>query len=228
MKSLCLIPARGGSKRIPRKNIKLFHGKPLICWSIECALKSRLFDKVYVTTDDQEIAAISRDYGAEIPFLRPSNISDDFAIDRDVISHFINWMKNEEISADYLCYLYATVPFITPKTLKGCQELITKKDADLSMAITSYGTSPLWALKTDNNGIIHYDKPEYMTTRSQDLPDYYHDAGQCYFYDLKVWPEINLTYGFKIPRILSHDIDTMEDFYIAESIHSYVMKSSYT
>ena len=227
MKSLCLIPARGGSKRIPRKNIKLFHGKPLICWSIECALKSSLFEKVYVSTDDEEIAAISRDCGAEIPFLRPSNISDDFARDRDVISHFINWMKNEEIYADYLCYLYATVPFITHKTLKGCQELITKKDASLSMAITSYETSPLWAQKIDSKGIINYDKPEFITTRSQDLPEFFHDAGQCYFYNLKVWPKVNLTYGFEIPRILSHDIDTMLDFDIAEAIHPYVMESYY-
>ena len=224
MKTFCLIPARGGSKRIPKKNIKEFHGKPLICWSIECALKSGLFEKVYVSTDDQEIANVSKEYGAEIPFLRPSYISDDFALDRDVISHFLNWMKHEKISADYLCYLYATAPFITHETLNGCQELITKEDATLSMAITSYGTSPLWALKRDNKGIISYEKPEYVTTRSQDLPDLFHDAGQCYFYDIKAWPEIDVTYGFNIPRILSHDIDTMEDFYIAEAIHPYVMQ----
>ena len=164
MKSLCLIPARGGSKRIPRKNIIMFHGKPLICWSIECALKSGLFEKVYVSTDDKEIADIAREFGAEIPFFRPSNISDDFALDSDVICHFINWMRSKKISADYLCYLYATVPFITDETLRGCQKLITKKDASLSMAITSYGTSPLWALQRDNEGIIHYDKPKYIAS----------------------------------------------------------------
>ena len=226
MKSVCLIPARGGSKRIPRKNIKSFHGKPLIAWSIECAISSGLFEKVYVSTDDIEIAEISSKYGAEIPFIRPSNISDDFAVDRDVISHFIDWMRNEKILADYLCYLYATVPFINHKTLKGCQKLIVKKEVALSMAVSSYSTSPLWAIKMDKKGKVNYSNPEYETTRGQDLPELFHDAGQCYFYDLHSWPNINNFYGFKIPRILSHDIDTLEDLYIAEAIYSYINKNS--
>ena len=117
MENICLIPARGGSKRIPRKNIRIFHGKPLIAWSIECAQSSGLFDKVYVSTDDVEIAEIAKEYGATIPFLRPGSISDDFASDEDVRNHFIDWMNINKIKADFLCYFYPTAPLINREIL---------------------------------------------------------------------------------------------------------------
>lgn len=224
MKDICLIPARGGSKRIPRKNIKLFHGKPLIAWSIECALSSNLFEKVYVSTDDEEIASVAKAYGADIPFLRPAEISDDFAVDKDVIEHFLSWMNFHNIKSKYLCYLYATVPFITHKTLIGCKQKILLKDASLSMVVSSYETSPLWALTNNQEGVIKYKFPNFIKTRSQDLPHFFHDAGQCYFYNLENWPQSKLIYGYEIPRMLSHDIDTIEDFKIAEAIHPVVMK----
>ena len=216
MKPICLIPARGGSKRIPRKNIKLFNGKPLISWSIECALKSNLFSRIFVSTDDDEIARIAKNCGAEIPFIRPSKLSDDFTKDLDVIDHFIKWGLDTKINSNILCYLYPTAPFITKSTLKKCYELLLKENASCSLTITKYDYPPQRALKKKEDSKIDFIWKEFKNNRSQDLEEAFHDAGQCYFYDLKKLPDISNRVGLLLPRITCQDIDTLEDFEYAE------------
>lgn len=224
MKNICLIPARGGSKRIPRKNIKNFHGKPLIYWSIAAAKSSNLFDEIYISTDDLEIAEIAERYGAKIPFIRPKEISNDFANDKDVRDHFLEWMKSNNIKADILCYLYATAPFITKETLNGCRNLLLEKDAYLVHTVASFPYPVLRALEIKKNGIISFKWPEYSNSRSQDLQDLFHDAGQCYFFNLSKYNYGGDILGYKISRLYANDIDTLEDFEVAEKLFT-LMKS---
>ena len=166
MKSICLIPARGGSQRLPRKNIKIFHGKPIIAWSIETAIASGLFSEIFVSTDDQEIAIISEKYGAKIPFFRPKKLSDDFSTDRDVRNHFIEWLKKENIEVDYLCYLYPTAPFISVSVLTECYKLLIEKNATSCQTITTFPYPILRSLKKDKNHYLKFNWEEYTNTRS--------------------------------------------------------------
>lgn len=227
MKSICVIPARGGSKRIPRKNIKIFHGKPLIAWSIEVAKSSGLFENVYISTDDEEIASVAKRYGAIIPFLRPEHLSNDFAGDKEVRDHFIKWMKENMVEADILCYLYATAPFVTDKTLKGCQQLLLDSGAVSAHTVTTYAYPVLRSLKKDEQGLLTFMWNEYASSRSQDLPELLHDAGQCYFFNLSKYGQGNTRVGYEMPRIYCQDIDTLEDFEIAEKLFSIVMPDSF-
>lgn len=221
MKSICLIPARGGSKRIHKKNIRSFAGKPLIGWSIECALNSGIFADVYVSTDDLEIKRISESFGAKVPFIRPKEISNDFAKDSEVRNHFINWLNIKNINAEILCYLYATAPFINKETLEGCRNLLIKLDCSCVFTITEYEFSPAKALCEDNFGRLSFRWNKYKNFRSQDLPKLYHDAGQCYFYNLNKKDHDLDRFGYKLSRLLTQDIDTEEDFKLAE----YIFKS---
>ncbi len=223
MKNICLIPARGGSKRIPRKNIKSFHGKPLIYWSINAAKSSKLFDEIYVSTDDLEIAEIAKKYGAKIPFIRPKEISNDYANDRDVREHFLNWMKINDKKIDILCYLYATAPFINHKTLFGCRKLLLESESFLTYTITSFPYPVLRALEQSNDGTIFFKWPKYSNSRSQDLQELFHDAGQCYFFNLNKKGRGKVV-GYKIPRLYANDIDTMEDFEVAENLFKVIKK----
>tara|TARA_Y100001978_G_C23650223_1_gene413017 strand:- start:74 stop:757 length:684 start_codon:yes stop_codon:yes gene_type:complete len=225
MRSICLIPARGGSKRIPRKNLKLFFGKPLILWSIEAALSSGIFDEIYVSTDDIEIAEIAASNGANIPFLRPKNISNDYAVDQDVIDHFLGWMKENKIAADNLCYLYATAPFITRETLIGVRKLLEESEAYMAHTITKYDFPVLKALKKDKNNCLKYMWNEYSKSRSQDLSEFFHDAGQCYFFDLKKSYVEKKIVGYILPRLYCQDIDTIEDFEQAEIIYEHFLRN---
>jgi len=218
MKNICLIPARGGSKRIPRKNIKKFCGMPLIYWSIKIAKSSELFDEIYVSTDDLEIAEIAEKYGAIIPFIRPKEISNDFANDKDVRDHFLNWMQNNCKKVDILCYLYATAPFITKETLYGCRKLLLESGSFLTHTITSYPYPVLRALEQNKDGTISFKWPQYSNSRSQDLPELLHDAGQCYFFNLNQEAQKKKVLGYKISRLYANDIDTMEDFQVAEKL----------
>ena len=156
MKNICLIPARGGSKRIPKKNIKNFHGKPLIAWSIECAISSNLFEDVYISTDDEEIAEIASNYGAKIPFKRPKEISNDTTLDADVRNHFISWLKKSNIKADFLCYLYPTAPFISHETLNGCLNIIVNSNYDCVFTITTFSSPVLRALKKNEDNTLSF------------------------------------------------------------------------
>lgn len=218
MKHICVIPARGGSKRIPRKNIKIFHGKPLIAWSIEVAKTSGLFENIYISTDDEEIASTAEEYGALIPFLRPEHLSNDYAGDKEVRDHFIEWMNETMVEADTLCYLYATAPFITAKTLKGCLQLLLDSGAVSAHTVTTYAYPVLRSLKKDEQGLLSFMWKEYASSRSQDLPELFHDAGQCYFFNLAKYGIEDSRVGYEIPRLYCQDIDTLEDFEIAEKL----------
>tara|TARA_B100001989_G_C24546507_1_gene471151 strand:+ start:1372 stop:2055 length:684 start_codon:yes stop_codon:yes gene_type:complete len=224
---LCIIPARGGSKRIPRKNIKTFNGRPLISWSISTAINSKIFDKVIVSTDDEEIAEISKKYGAEIPFLRPSTISGDHTPTRDVVLHSINWFEKKGLIIDTLCCIYATAPFIKESFLKEANQILQSSDESFYIfSATSFPFPIQRAITIDKKGYSKMINPEHFNTRSQDLIETYHDAGQFYFAKKQTW--INKTSFFDqskpfiLPRYLVQDIDTLEDFKRAELMHQII------
>ncbi|MBM7070430.1 pseudaminic acid cytidylyltransferase [Actibacterium sp. 188UL27-1] len=220
--SLCIIPARGGSKRIPRKNIRDFCGQPMIAWSIDAALKSGVFDQVIVTTDDAEIADVARSAGAEVPFKRPSDLSDDFTTTQPVIAHAIQAMGCTATSDLPVCCLYATAPFVRPTDLSGALAQFANSEAKaLVMAITSFAFPIQRALRRDVDGQLSMVQSEYLSTRSQDLEDFWHDAGQFYITSSNRWCNDELllngpSYGIELPRQRVQDIDTEEDWQMAE------------
>jgi len=220
-KSICIIPARGGSKRIPRKNIKDFHGKPLIAYSIEVAKKSGLFEKIIVSTDDEEIASISKEYGAEIQ-IRPKKLSDDFTGTEEVINYVVNTLKKDGLEYDYICTLYATSPLLQDVYLiKGFQELEIS-NAKYSFSATSFEAPTWWAFKIKNNRCKTISK-EYFNIRSQDLEETYFDAGQFYWNKIQNKSN-NIIFGkdsipIILPRHLVQDIDTLEDWKRAEYMY---------
>lgn len=223
-KSIAIIPARGGSKRIPKKNIKDFHGKPLIAYSIEVALKSKLFEKVVVSTDDEEIAEISKKYGAQVPFLRPKELSDDFTGTGEVIKHALDYFKENGEVYDYCCTIYATAPLLQEKYLVEGFEKLKSSDASLSFSVTSMPFPIQRTFKITENGRCEMFWPENFMKRSQDLEEAYQDAGQFYWENLKN-PLIEIPFGkdsipIILPRYLVQDIDTLEDLTRAEYIYS--------
>jgi len=221
--NLCVIPARGGSKRIPRKNIKLFHGKPIIAYSIEAALKSNCFDKVIVSTDDDEIAEISQQYGAEIPFMRPKELADDYAGTIPVINHAINWFVEQNETPEYVCCIYATAPLIQVDSIQKSYDLMQKEQAEYCFTATSFPFPIQRAIKIQANKRLAMFYPEHFNTRSQDLEEAYHDAGQFYWgkseaflQEKPLFSEVAVPY--LLPRNLVQDIDTLEDWEQAEAL----------
>ena len=222
---VAIIPARGGSKRIPRKNIKLFHGKPIIAYSIETALASGCFDKVIVSTDDQEIAQIARQYGAEVPFMRPANISDDYATTMDVIAHALEWCETHHWSVDLICCIYSTAPFITAEDIKAGYQLLLTEKVEFVFSATSFPFPIQRAIKLDEDKRVSMFAPEYELLRSQDLPDAYHDAGQFYWGKTRAFIDKLSMFSphskaVLIPRSRVQDIDTEEDWDNAEALYS--------
>jgi N-acylneuraminate cytidylyltransferase len=221
--AVAIIPARGGSKRIPRKNIKMFHGKPLIAYSIEVALASQLFDKVVVTTDDEEIATVAKAYGAEIPFLRPKVLADDFTGTGDVIDHALDVLKKQGENYDYVCTLYATAPLLQKEYLISGFEQLKNSDAVNAFSCTSMPFPIQRTFKLNSDGRCEMFTPEYYTTRSQDLEEAYQDAGQFYWKKLgSVSQEIMFgkdSIPVILPRHLVQDIDTVEDWRRAEVMY---------
>lgn len=222
---IAIIPARGGSKRIPRKNIKDFHGKPMIAYSIEAALTSGCFDKVIVSTDDAEIAEVARAYGADTPFLRPVNISDDYATTMDVMEHAIQWCLKEGWELEAVCCLYATAPFVRASDLQKGHDLLNNSDAEYVFSATSFPFPIQRAIKLDNSDSVSMFSPENELVRSQDLEEAYHDAGQ--FYWGKSAAFLNKLSVFSphskvvlLPRSRVQDIDTLEDWVSAEHLFS--------
>lgn len=221
MANLCIIPARGGSKRIPRKNIKDFLGKPIIAYSIEAAINSKLFDEVMVSTDDTEIAEIARKYGASVPFIRSKKNSDDFASTIDVIEEVIEGYKSIGLSFKYCCCIYATAPFISAETLIKGHNLLVKEKLDCIFPALEYNFPIQRALKRNSNGKTSMFQPEYLKSRSQDLEKSYHDAGQFYFFGIqkvldqkKLWTDN--TGAIVVDAMNGQDIDNMDDWKIAE------------
>lgn len=218
MRNICIIPARGGSKRIPRKNVRDFLGKPIIAYSIETALKSGLFEEVMVSTDDEEIAAIAKQYGASVPFMRSAEMSNDYAGTDEVIQEVLREYKKQDREFDVVCCIYATAPFVTVENLKKAYEQIGDTyDAAFSIVRYSY---PVQRALCVRNGFVGMREPQYYDARSQDLEPVFHDAGQFYFTRIKdidhliFWTE--QTYGLELSELMVQDLDNETDWQLAE------------
>ena len=221
MKAVAIIPARGGSKRIPRKNIKLFAGKPIIAYSIEAALTSGLFNKVIVSTDDEEIAALAESYGAEIPFMRPKSLSGDYTGGMEVLQHAIQWLEENGCPVEYVCCVFATTPFIQVRYLKEGFYKLVASGKSYAFSITSFPFPIQRALQIKGDDTIEPFNPEYIYSRSQDLEEAYHDAGQFYWGTAEAFLKDTVVFSKEsipivLPRHLVQDIDTEEDWYRAE------------
>ncbi len=214
--SVAVIPARGGSKRIPRKNIKPFCGKPIIAWSIEAARESGCFDRILVSTDDDEIAKVATSCGAEVPFMRPGNLSDDFTGTTPVIAHAIDWLQANNLTLDLVCCIYATAPFVDADDLRTGR-LLMADGVDYAFSVTSYAYPIQRALRlTDTGGVVMFDSKQF-SARSQDLEQAYHDAGQFYWGTADAWQQRRPIFSENskpiiLPRHRVQDIDTFEDW----------------
>lgn len=220
--NLAVIPARGGSKRIPRKNIKPFCGKPMIAWSIEAALASGCFDQVIVSTDDEEIAAVAREYGAEVPFMRSAELADDYAGTTPVIRDAVLRYAELYEMPTFVCCLYATAPFVQPADLQqGLAMLQQVDDAAYAFSVTSFPAPIQRALQITNLGRVQMFDERFAETRSQDLQDAFHDAGLFYWGRPEAWLSNKAIFSndslpLIIPRYRVQDIDTPEDWQRAE------------
>lgn len=223
MSRVAIIPARGGSKRIPRKNVKSFCGKPIIAWSIEAAIASGCFDKIIVSTDDQEIADVAEQWGAEVPFIRPNDLSDDYSGTLPVIRHAVQWLDDHKLTVDYACCIYATAPFVSADDIQQGYQLIQQADSSYAFSVTSYAFPIQRAIRIMENGRMAMFNPEHFQTRSQDLEEAWHDAGQFYWGSTEAWLQEKPIFGedsvpVKLPRYRVQDIDTPEDWARAEWI----------
>lgn len=218
---IAVIPARGGSKRIPRKNIKTFNGKPIISYSITAALETGIFDQVAVSTDDEEIAAIAREAGAVTPYMRPETLADDFTGTNEVVKHAIQWYNNKNEAVEYACCIYATAPLIQARFIKEGFDLLSTTDFDFSFSVTTFDFPIQRAVRVTKGRAIEAISPEQIAQRSQDLEEVYHDAGQFYwgradaFLNDTALMSAHSTPVF-LPRHLVQDIDTEEDWKQAE------------
>lgn len=218
---LAVIPARGGSKRIPRKNIKLFGGLPMIAWSIKAALQSQCFDRIIVSTDDTEIAHVARDHGAEVPFVRPAELSDDYTGTIPVVAHAVKWQSENGEAAQEVCCIYATAPFVQAEELqRGLQTLLTT-GAKYAFSVTTYPFPIQRAVRITPDRRVEMFQPEHFGTRSQDLPEAWHDAGQFYWGQALAWLQGMPLFSrnaapVELPRHRVQDIDTPEDWEHAE------------
>jgi pseudaminic acid cytidylyltransferase len=218
---IAVIPARGGSKRIPRKNIRNFCGKPMIAWSIEAAKSSGLFDHIIVSTDDAEIAAEAKLWGAEAPFIRPAELSNDHAGTTEVIAHATQWALDQNFELDAVCCIYATAPFIQVDDLKRGLAALESGDWSYAFTVTDFAAPIFRSFKQTAEGGIEMFYPEHFSTRSQDLPLALHDAGQFYWGRPSAWIDGKRVFDqgsipVVIPRWRVQDIDTMEDWQRAE------------
>jgi len=221
MSNIAVITARGGSKRIPKKNIRSFLGKPIIAYSIETALNSGIFDEVMVSTDSQEIADVAVKYGAKVPFLRSAENSGDHAMTAPVVEEVLLEYQKLGKKFDYVCCIYPTAPFITGERLKASLELLQNSGADSVVPVTSF-SFPIWrSFKIEADGRVKMNWPENMHVRSQDLPPAYHDCGQFYFLEVnKFLIQKKLFMDNTFPVVVSElevqDIDNEEDWQLAE------------
>lgn len=219
---LAVIPARGGSKRIPRKNIKPFCGKPMIAWSIETARLSGCFDHIVVSTDDAEIAEVAGAYGAEVPFIRPPELSDDQTGTTPVIAHAIDWSNhNAEEPVDFACCLYATAPFVRAEDLQRGFDVLQKSGAGYAFSVTSFPFPIQRAIRITAEQRVEMFNPQNFNTRSQDLEEAFHDAGQFYWGLAAAWLGGKPLFSkdaapVPLPRHRVQDIDTAEDWERAE------------
>ncbi len=222
MSCVAIIPARGGSKRIPRKNLKPFDGVPMIVRSIRTALDCGLFDQVIVSTDDEEIADVARAHGAQVPFMRPVELADDFTGTAAVIVHALSQLP----VFDYVCCIYATAPLLQARYLRQGHELLVQHpDKSFAFSVAGFGFPVQRALTLDEQGVLTSLYPEFRNTRSQDLPEAYQDAGQFYWGRREAWLRGDVLFSpaslpVILPRYLVQDIDTLEDWKRAEYLYA--------
>ncbi len=217
---VAIIPARGGSKRIAHKNIKPFGGKPIIAWSLQTAQQSGCFDRILVSTDDAQIADIAREYGAEAPFLRPSELADDHSTTSAAVAHAVAWLQQLH-SIELACCIYATAPFLRAQDLTASLQQIEHSDADFCFSATRYSFPIQRAIRLTTDGRCEMFQPDMQQQRSQDLEPAYHDAAQFYWGRADAWRQQRPLFSARsIPFILPHyrvqDIDTEEDWAAAE------------
>ena len=217
MKNLCIIPARGGSKRIPRKNVKPFLGKPMLAYSIDAALQSGLFDEIMVSTDDEEIAEVAKQYGASVPFMRSSETASDYATTADVLHEVIDKYKEKGKEFDNFCCFYATAPLVQSKDVVAAYKRLQHSDFTIVYPVVQF-SYPIWrCLDLAEDGTITRHWPEYELSRSQDLPKEYHDTGTFYWYKTKEWLADNIRVGgIEVSETTIQDIDTETDWKLAE------------
>lgn len=221
--NIALIPARGGSQRIPRKNVKSFCGRPMIAWSIERALESGLFAQVLVSTDDEEIAAVAEASGASAPFRRPAELADHHTPTRPVVIHALDWLHQAGVDCAALCCLYATAPFVTTEDLRTGAALIDDVTVSYAFAATDFGFPVQRGFTLEPDGSPRMLQPAHAQTRSQDLPAVYHDAGQFYWARPATWRQDGAIFGpaarpVLLPRHRVQDIDTPDDWLRAEGL----------
>jgi pseudaminic acid cytidylyltransferase len=219
--TLAIIPARGGSKRIPRKNLRVFCGKPMIVWSIEAAQESGCFERIVVSTDDEEIAEVAREHGAEVPFMRPAELSDDHTGTTPVVAHAAR--SCDAADDDLVCCIYATTPFLRAEDLVRGGEVLEASGAEYAFTVTSYASPIQRALRLTSEGRVEMLDPSAFETRSQDLEEVWHDAGQFYWGRARAWKAGTPIFSRNaVPIPLSRhrvqDIDTEEDWTLAERL----------
>jgi pseudaminic acid cytidylyltransferase len=228
---VAIIPARGGSKRIPGKNIRLFAGKPIIVYSIAAAQKCGLFDRIVVSTDDAEIAAVARDCGAETPFVRPPELSDEHTGTVAVTGHALTWLTEHGCDAELACCIYATAPFLTAEDLRRGHDVLIESGKTFAFSVTSFSFPIQRALRITPDGIVAAMHPQWIERRSQDLEEAHHDAGQFYWGRAKGFREKLSLYAGNaapvvLPRYRVQDIDTVEDWRQAELMYGALMAAA--
>lgn len=229
--TVAIITARGGSKRIPRKNIKPFLGIPIIARTIKTALDAGCFDRVIVSTDDEEIADISRAAGAESPFVRPPELSDDLTPTLPVVAHALSWLQNRGVKTDYACCLYPTAPLLKPSDVREGFELLRAGDPDYVITCCAYDFPVQRAVLIDPSGFLAPEFPEYISHRSQDLKPLYHDAGQMYWGRSEAFRAMRPFFGGRalpllLPKDRVQDIDSEEDWARAEFLYRWTHSQS--
>lgn len=217
MKNLAIIPARGGSKRIPRKNVKPFLGKPMLAYSIEAALATGLFDEVMVSTDDEEIAEVARQYGAKVPFMRSAVTASDYATTADVLKEVLDNYRELGYEFDNFCCIYATAPMVQPKDITSAFNRLVSSKFSVVYPVVQF-SYPIWrCLDLEEDGTMKRHWPEFENSRSQDLPKEYHDTGTFYWYKTKEWLAGDLNIGgIEVDETTIQDIDTETDWKLAE------------
>ena len=228
MSNLAIITARGGSKRIPRKNIKDFLGKPIIAYSIEAALQSGVFDEVMVSTDDAEIAEIAKKYGAKVPFMRSEATSNDYATTADVLREVLDTYERQGRHFDTVCCIYPTAPFISATKLNTAMAELEKSDADAIVPVVRFSFPPQRGFII-HEGSLRFQYPEYALSRSQDLEPIYHDSGQFYIFRSEAFKRegkviMEKTKPFIVSEMEVQDIDNETDWAIAEEKYKRTIK----
>ena len=229
IKNIAIIPARSGSKRIPKKNIKNFLGKPIIAYAINAAIKSKLFEKVIVSTDDKQIAKIAIQYGAQVPFFRPKEIADDYTGTHEVIGHAVKFLEKNNEKFDYACCIYPTAALIKKTDLIQGYKKIKNRKWEIVFGATNFSYSIFRSFKKLSNGGLKMIFPDKYNSRSQDFPKVYHDAGLFYWAKPKIWKKKPRKFNKKnsiveIPFYRVQDIDTFEDWKKAEVLYRLFIK----